>query len=116
MSTEQDIYFSTLINENGNVVQNTLNDDYNSIKERVTNYCIQKNNKEIVLLCCALAKYDYHGAPSNWETKYYHEETIFEWALWCQENSKKKELEKIIRIYNEGHIPDCFDLMEEYFD
>ena len=101
---------------------------WDEVKEKVTKY-YQKNNgndEKFLKLCLGLAKYDLHGAPSNWDDRFNHEKTIFEWAKWVSEkidnaansdNSEdyEQDIDYIIETYEEGLIPDCYSLMIEYF-
>lgn len=61
---------------------------WDEVKEKVTKY-YQKNNgndEKFLKLCLGLAKYDLHGAPSNWDDRFNHEKTIFEWAKYVSKN------------------------------
>jgi len=103
---------------------------WDEVKERVTKY-YQKNNEndeKFLKLCLGLAKYDLHGAPSNWEDRFEHEKTIFDWAKWIfaktnneagidSDNSEdiEEDIDYIIETYEKGLIPDCYSFMIEYF-
>lgn len=79
---------------------------YDSYVERVKNKVkeealkLKENGKELhpkfELLALALFKYDFHGAPSNWNCQSYspdhkHEEVIMEWAHWVVERAYPKK-------------------------
>lgn len=72
------------------------------------------NNLPFQLLVLGSAKYDYAGAPSNWDPEHKHEETMVRWAKWCL-RERKSAVRKIRKAYVRGDIPDAFDLMIDYF-
>ena len=114
----RDILLSTLCDINGNIVSSTINniEEYNKVKERVTLYCNEQNRIDLIDLCLAFSKYDYHGAPSNWNEEDCHEKTIFDWVVFCVSDKEyKRDLKVILKDYNNGRIPDCYDLMCDYF-
>ena len=110
-------FLLTLVYINGNIVSNTLNNnEWNTIKKRVIFLCKDRDNgfKELAV---ALAKYDYCGAPSNWLPEYNHEKTIINWTEWAftENNEYKYDVNKIIKEFHNGLIPDAFRLMIDYF-
>ena len=91
---------------------------WHSCVNRVKAYCQEKHQNEYFeTLALALSKYDYHGATSNWDPKFTHEKTIYDWTEYCLNNKEEYEddIESIIIDYKKGLIPDAFDLMEDYF-
>ena len=88
---------------------------WHEIEQRVRTKCIGKDNS-FLEVALALAKYDYNGAPSNWEVQFKHEETIYDWCEWVIENYKKDEYSNLVKDYKAGYIPDAFEYMTEYFD
>lgn len=113
----RDYALSTLFDMNGNVVANTLNftSEYNKVKERMIIYCNEQNRPDLIDLCAAFSKYDFHGAPSNWEYND-HEKTVYDWVVFCVSDIEyKKDLKVILKDFKEGRIPDCYDLMIDYF-
>lgn len=55
---------------------------WEGIKKRVVDHC-SNQTPAFVELACALAKYDFYGAPSNWGPKLKHERTIKDWTRWA---------------------------------
>lgn len=114
-------YLKTLVNMEGIVTINNL--PFDDVKDRMVKYCTDKNRTDILYLALALAKYDFYGAPSNWypnqHDQYYdctHEQVILEWADWSNKQEEYNDtITDLISSYNEGLIPDAFDLMEDYF-
>jgi hypothetical protein len=102
---------------------------WDEVKKRVISYCILKGktlDDKFVKVALGLAKYDLNGAPSNWEPQYNHENTIFDWAEWVlthrfegrdeeEIEEYEQEIDYIIETYEDGLIPDCYSLLEEYF-
>lgn len=111
---------------------------WEEVENRVRNFCMEKGKDErFTLLCLGLAKYDLNGAPSNWEPQYKHEDTVFDWAEYVMmrntktkksdkasnlnspdeesEEESENDVDRIIEIYKEGFIPDCFTYLIDYF-
>ncbi|AYV76137.1 MAG: hypothetical protein Terrestrivirus4_185 [Terrestrivirus sp.] len=112
-------FLSALIDVNGNTILNDTNkNEWNSIKKRMVLACNGKDDdfKELAL---ALTKYDYNGAPSNWEQQYNHEKVIMHWTEWAfteeNYNEYKNDIKEIIKTNKKGLIPDAFRLLIDYF-
>lgn len=113
----RDTFLSTLFDMSGNIVNNTLNStkEYDEVKEKMILYCNEQNRPDLIDLCAAFSKYDFHGAPSNWDEDN-HEKTIYDWVVFCVSDKEyKKDLKVILKDFKEGRIPDCYDLMIDYF-
>lgn len=99
--------------------------NWNDIKSKVIKICEEQikqetNNEIFIKLAIALAYYDFHGAPSNWwpdlqEEYGHHEKIILGWTEWAIKNVKKNKINKIIKEYENQYVPDCFDLLINYF-
>jgi hypothetical protein len=89
---------------------------FSVVAERIRTFFRQKNAPDLPMkLGLALAKYDYNGAPENWNDR--HEEVIFEWVEWCLENydAWKDDIELVLDQYARDLIPNAFQLMIHYF-
>ncbi len=100
-------------------------DMWPQVRERVTKYCSEHNLPElkhytrfrktqILRLALALAKYDYYGAPSNWDLKYEREETIYRWTKWCMKH-QMENYDMLTGMYDQGLIPSASSEMTNYF-
>jgi hypothetical protein len=79
-------------------------------KQRVLALCSIRDDR-FKDLACALTKYDFCGAASNWNPEYNHEETIIKWAEGVIEEEDSEAIDNVIDSYKQGYIPDCFDFM-----
>ena len=100
-------------------------DMWPQVRERVTKYCSEHDlpklkhytrfrKTQILRLALALAKYDYYGAPSNWDPRFEHEKTIYEWAGWCIKH-QMENYDMLTGMYDQGLIPDAFSEMMNCF-
>jgi hypothetical protein len=97
--------------------QDTREQEWLNVKERLEKCAQEKSlSSEMEKILLILGKYDYFGAPSNWSVGY-HEQIIYEWAVWVDKNRKEyaEQLSICEKQYSSGIIPDCFDMMMDYF-
>ena len=113
-------YLRTLVSTNGEVTLNKR--PFDTIEARMTEYCTLQKREDILELALALAKYDFYGAPSNWDADLEeklnrkHEEVILDWADWCtKDEDYEDDIADLIDSYKNGLIPDAYNLMENYF-
>ena len=92
-------------------------------------------HEKFELLALACFKYDYHGATSNWDLVYHHEDHMIDHTQWILETayptdwddndedrkkqlkrskSYKKTIDEMIELYQGGYIPDGFKFMNAY--
>ena len=78
-----------------------------------TRYATQR----FIELALGLAKYDYYGAPSNWDPKFKHWEFIERWTLYAVDKEDEHysyDVADILETYRTGGIPDGYNLMVDY--
>jgi hypothetical protein len=83
-------------------------------EQRVIAQC-DNRDRRFKNLVRALVRYDYHGAPSNFQPEHDHEKTIIEWAEGVIEEENSEAIDEVIDSYKRGYIPDCFNFMENHF-
>ncbi len=103
-----------------NVVPHSPHDEpWEKVKNRTEELAkeVFENDQRKVKLCLALASYDHQGAPSNWESEFYHEDTICNWAEWVinEEEIDEEEIDEVIETHANGIIPDVFNWMIDCF-
>ena len=87
--------------------------DLQEAGQRVIALCSTRDDR-FKDLACALVVYDYHGAPSNWQPEYEHEQTIIDWAKRVMEKEDPEDIDVVIDSYKSGYIPDCFEFLINY--
>lgn len=101
---------------NGGIMEHTVNlIAFNDVKLRVTNHCNANSCAYLIDLALALAMYDFSEAPSNWYPPFNHEDTILEWAKFCNDKKYTFTTQKIISDYKKGVTPYAYNLMIDYF-
>lgn len=100
-------------------VDGTTEGEWGLIKTRLEQYCsangiTDDTIKEYMLM---LGRYDYFGAPSNWDPRWNHEPVIWRWAVWLKskEERYKQRIRRCQALYDENMIPECSDIMIDYF-
>jgi hypothetical protein len=124
--TEQE-FLQTLFNADGSLVDKTLLDrpwstgnikEHIDVENRIRQICQSSNSgDEFTTLALAIGKYDYYGGPCDWNPIYKKEKTIYKWCQWIIDNQNEysESIDLILEQYYRGAIPDCFDLMINYF-
>jgi hypothetical protein len=93
--------------------------EWQIVLQRLDNYAVKNNVSDEVSKCMRLlGKYDYYGGPCDWQPRLEKEKVIHGWADWIvlHEERYKKQLKVCAAQYEKGHIPDCWDMMMDYFN